>query len=288
MKARRLNLTVIALILTLCAFGYQRGRTAPTSPQPGRADSLQQLTTHDWWAQQNLTPFSLPADLALKLSPPDELSQLDPTLFADTNARCWAVELLGRSGKVEAVEMIAPMIKGQSWQVRAAARLALARLNAYELAVGGLQDPERITLVEDERVVGQGGRAVRIQPVVLATLKGLSENQYSVDTLPYLLKGLRVRPIVQVSYDSTPEPFPDTITESNPLWFRQAVSQEVRRLGWSALPAIQAELGTADVALEQMSGGRFQIQQQEVTVHSFLRSLAPGMDGGGVQSLRSE
>jgi hypothetical protein len=286
MKARWLNLVLVAVIIAVCAF-VSRTTTKVDEPMDSSVQdsSVRDLPSEDWWARrsQEFFPGSGPPLENIAFQRPESLENLDPSLYPDENSRCWAIEFLGSSGRSQAIDMVAPFIDKQPWKVRAAARLALGRLNAHQLALGGLQDAEVVTIFEDERRMGEGGEALRCKPVVLATLKGLTLGDHDAYSLPYLLAGLRSRPIERVTYDSTPEPFPDTVTLINPTWFQNRVADKVTYLGWSALPTLEEELKKPDFRLVETSGGHFGSadehpdNQNALTIHRLFRELAPGL-----------
>lgn len=279
MKARHLNLALVPLFLFAAYFMASPPSEGQEVSRMGSDRSVSQDTTSDWWASQALLSGLHRGSSNPSPSPNANTSRLKSKEHQKVNSKCWELELLGRSGAKDAVAVVSSYTTSKSWEIRAAAYLALGRLGAYEQAMAGLEDSETVTLFEMERRVGEGGSASYYRPVVLATLKGLTSQEHSVETLPFLLAGLRARPMEEVSYDSTPEPFPDTVTRSNPGWYQEEVADQVRRLGWSALPAIQAELKQPDRSLSETTGGRFRAMGQNSgpTVHSFLQKLAPGL-----------
>ncbi len=281
MSEFRRSLTFLVLVVALCGWWMGESEPGPVAPSTSasRVDA-------DWWScvsssvtqGQPVIPLTEEQFLAILKSATIELSEA-----RTPNEICWALEALGRSGGSGAVAKVRPFLSDQPWQVRAAAHLALIRLGEIRRGVLGLEDREQVVLYEDEREVGKSGRLLACQPVVLMTLKGLSEVEHDAGSVELLLAGLRARPIEEVAYDSTPEPFPDLVTRSCPSWYVTAVSHEVKRLGWSAMPALHRELEKPDELLVHLSGGNYRDHSGIIgrwrTVHDFCRSFTSAAAG---------
>jgi hypothetical protein len=255
MKAPLRNILFFTVLLTLCALLARLDTAEPSS------DGLRDF---DWWkyASRELLESGIgysPEEIArieslLKVPCSPRYPTLDET--KGPNELCWSIALWGRSEFWNEDDVVR-LTDHQDWQVRSAAHMALARRGFYQRSAQGLSDSHWITVQADERKIGEGGTALRCQPVVLATQRGLADGPHDITTVASLLAGLRVRSLERTSYDSTPEPFPDVVTMSCPDWFVRDAAGRVQELGWQAVPELAAQYEyKEDFAFVSVSGGR--------------------------------
>lgn len=199
----------------------------------------------------------------------------EPELPEHGEGKAWALEALGRTSDRDRADEIVPFLEDSDWEVRAAAHLALVRLGRTEFLSGGFQDPTRQALHEDPRVVGQGGSSRACLPVAAICQFALRYLPPTLETLDLSLMGARVRTYFSSTYDSTPEPFPDLVSESVLPWLPFRLRLLAKALGEAAHPRLRQELERPDAAMETLKGGHPRADEEQNRIHQLCRDFLP-------------
>ncbi|HUM31081.1 MAG TPA: HEAT repeat domain-containing protein [Thermoanaerobaculia bacterium] len=237
---------------------------------------------HDWWSDQALDcgfglqdPGNLKKEKDLEeairrirnLGPGADKDLVMLTDRGTTDVRCWAIELMGRMNN-PALD-VKRLSEDSDWKVRAAVMIAVGRFESQshnslfvELLSQGLSDTEVVYLRQDPRRIGEGGSAQSYQPVILAALKGLILAG-KTEVLPAALSGLRLKPCISRSYDSTPDPFPDIVTEVLPPWVPDGIDPIIVKAGLDAVTPLLDALMYPDTPFHLTHGGRHNINREE-------------------------
>lgn len=181
----------------------------------------------------------------------------------DLEMRCWAIEILGRTRDPACLDTLRKAVASGEWRLRASAVLALGRIGSehpsrdiLDILSRSLHDEAKMDIMRSPRVPGQGGGAQETYPVVLASLKAIGMLS-GPDVVPLVLQGLRTKPFVSTTYDSTPEPFPDTVTKGLPRWYAADASRIVLDAGEKAVPSLLDGMKQPDVTFSETSGGKY-------------------------------
>ena len=263
------------------------GSTASPASSPGSEippakalETFRELSRRsDWWAAAQLASPAIEPGLragrqgqnsfepelvrlaeAFRKGDPRSLGKLRKyAQSGKADERCWALEILGRLENPGDIPVFLTASKDKDWKVRASSMGALGRVKQPDEQVRAalreaLKDEEKFVLRQDKREIGRGGVMEYFLPVVLAAERGLilSQDRGNVEAL---LEGLRTHPCVHISYDSTPEPFPDTVTETLPSWFPEGASPIILQSGKEAVPFLLKALDCPDTTFSRTSGG---------------------------------
>ncbi|MHC4982170.1 MAG: HEAT repeat domain-containing protein [Planctomycetota bacterium] len=152
----------------------------------------------------------------------------------DANLRCWAIDVLGRSGSKASVELFKKCAKDEKWKIRAAGLLAIGRIAGVRPAAD-LLEVISDAMDDEERVVGG------CFPVALASLQAACGLQ-GVQGLEIVLKGLKTYPFEWWEYDNSPEPMPLFRVAILPPWYIESASKLCLELGEKSIDALVKSL----------------------------------------------